>query len=70
MRLLAQLTPLHPLLDQLPRLGGLISDELWLSWIEALQRRHPKLALALYRGLLNRYCAQATRAALARPDSD
>ncbi|MEZ0371781.1 MAG: glycosyltransferase family 2 protein [Candidatus Sericytochromatia bacterium] len=69
-RLLAQLTPLHPLLDQLPRLGGLISDARWLSWIEALQQRHPKLALALYRGLLNRYCVQATRAALARPDSD
>lgn len=66
-RLLAQLTPLHPLLDALPRLGGLISDEQWLHWIDKLKASRPKLALALYRGLLNRYCAQATREALTGP---
>lgn len=60
-RMIVQLTPLHPLLDALPRLGGLISEARWREWIEALKPRHPKLALALYRGLLNRYCAQATR---------
>lgn len=63
-RLMAQLTPLHPLLDQLPRAGGLISEQQWRQWISQLETRHPKLALALYRGLLNRYCAQATREAL------
>lgn len=64
-RLMTQLTPLHPLLDQLPRLGGLIDDTRWRSWIQQLAPRHPKLALALYRGLLNRYGAEATRVALA-----
>lgn len=69
-RMLAQLTPLHPLLDALPRLGGLIGESQWRAWIDALKPGHSKLALALYRGLLNRYCAQATRAALHENDNE
>lgn len=60
-RLMAQLTPVHPLLDRILRLGGLVNEDLWQDYLQKLYPRHPKLALAIYRGLLNRYCAQETR---------
>ena len=58
---MAQLTPVHPLLDRILRLGGLVNEDLWQDYLQKLYPRHPKLALAIYRGLLNRYCAQETR---------
>lgn len=63
-RLIAQLTPLHPLLDQFLRFGGLITEARWQHYLPTLYAKHPKLALAIYRGLLNRYCSQATRNSL------
>lgn len=65
-RLIAQLTPLHGLLDQL--MAGLGSEAAWKQRIERIQTRSPKLALALYRALLNHYCLQATRQAMQQPE--
>lgn len=65
-RLIAQLTPLHAGLDQLIRLGGLISEAHWQEILHHLEPRSPKLALALYRALLNRYCRQATLSSLSQ----
>lgn len=65
-RLIAQLTPLHAGLDQMLRLGGLISETQWQKILKKLEPQAPKLSLALYRALLNRYCRQATLKSLRR----
>lgn len=59
-RLMAQLTPLHGLLNGImPALG---SESRWLERLYALEKQRPHLALALYRALLNRHCFESTRA--------
>ncbi len=65
-RLIAQLTPLHAFFDQALRIGGLITETKWQKILQKLEHQAPKLSLALYRALLNRYCREATLKALTK----
>lgn len=51
--LMTQLSPVNQALDQILGLGKPAVQAHWLKQIARLQGRHPKLALALYRGLLS-----------------
>jgi glycosyltransferase involved in cell wall biosynthesis len=55
-RLMTQLTPLHPWLDTLLRLGGRVDEAGVLKALQDMQRRgQAKMALALARAYLNHY---------------
>lgn len=55
-RLMTQLTPLHPWLDTLLRLGGRVDEAGILKALQDMQRRgQAKMALALARAYLNHY---------------
>ncbi|MGV3523942.1 MAG: glycosyltransferase family 2 protein [Candidatus Sericytochromatia bacterium] len=68
--LMTQLSPVNHLLDQLLGLGKPAVQAYWFKQIERMQARYPKLALALYRGLLSHeslISAQKTHAENKRP---
>jgi len=53
---MTQLTPLHTLLDQ--GIQRLLPEAKMRAWSESLTVRYPKLALAIYRGLLSHYALE------------
>lgn len=60
-RLMTQLTPLHAWLDRLQR--SLLPEKKMLEFSQALEQKQPKLALAIYRGLLNHYALESAQQA-------